>query len=179
MMMMMDKGWCAFHALRLSEHYKDLRELYSVSPLMPPFPFETNYRCTEDGCLAHDIDEGTHEQSHDAGCDAPNRENPTADLQQLIAIIDSSGIPLISVAPCQSAGGQSLGIEVVRYEPGMDFIAISHVWADGLGSPTEASLPRCPVAHLRARILALNADFDSKIVPDPDGPQYPVLLATK
>ncbi|PBK91634.1 hypothetical protein ARMGADRAFT_968454 [Armillaria gallica] len=46
----------------------------------------------------------------------------------------------------------------VRSASGTPYVAISHVWADGLGSTTEEGLPRCQVERL--------AGLASKLIPD-------------
>ena len=36
----------------------------------------------------------------------------------------------------------------VKLRPGLEYVTISHVWANGLGNPKENSLPRCQLARL-------------------------------
>jgi hypothetical protein len=49
----------------------------------------------------------------------------------------------------------------VDYRPGLRYVAISHVWADGLGNVTENSLPQCQLEHLCNLIQALYPESQS------------------
>lgn len=51
-----------------------------------------------------------------------------------------------------------MSIEVVRSTDSTSYVALSHVWADGLGNPTETALPRCQLSRVKAFIN--NLDFD-------------------
>lgn len=65
------------------------------------------------------------------------------------------------------------GVEpVVRPASEGPYVAISHVWADGLGSSTEIGLPRCQVERLDAVVRKLVPDgafwHDGLCVPSPE-----------
>jgi hypothetical protein len=64
----------------------------------------------------------------------------------------------------------NLTAELVEFSEGTPYIAISHVWADGLGNPYSNSLYRCKLIRLRELVLSLNAGFqpdssDSEAIP--------------
>ena len=56
--------------------------------------------------------------------------------------------------------------EIIKDEPGTAYIAISHVWADGLGNTRRNSLPLCQLITLRARLFRLvEIYWSSSILP--------------
>ncbi len=42
------------------------------------------------------------------------------------------------------------------YEPGIKYVALSHVWADGLGNPRRNALPNCQVVRICNTVAELN-----------------------
>ncbi|KAI0694802.1 hypothetical protein C8Q76DRAFT_571050, partial [Earliella scabrosa] len=60
--------------------------------------------------------------------------------------------------PALMYDGHALTVRTIDKGP---YIAVSHVWADGLGSTTEAGLPACQVARV--------ATYASQLIPDSDG----------
>ncbi|KAL8717187.1 MAG: hypothetical protein Q9225_005549 [Loekoesia sp. 1 TL-2023] len=69
------------------------------------------------------------------------------DQGHLSRILFSGGIPILYITP--SSETTALQIQVLNHNSHpLDFIAISHVWAHGLGNPTENALPSCQLYRL-------------------------------
>ena len=47
---------------------------------------------------------------------------------------------------------KQMSIEVVASTDSTPYVALSHVWADGLGNPTATALPRCQLSRLKTLI---------------------------
>ncbi|KAI0754106.1 hypothetical protein C8Q80DRAFT_346099 [Daedaleopsis nitida] len=93
--------------------------------------------CTEDACTFYTINAGAYIQRHvDPSCNCAYTIPPLDKVQRLL----SEG-----TVPAVVYNGTSL-----RIQPAADntYVAISHVWADGLGSITEVGLPTCQVARI-------------------------------
>src|SRR3984885_1142300 len=60
-------------------------------------------------------------------------------------------IPLFAI----SGSDDDIHIHVVPSETTKKYVAISHVWSDGLGNPEENSLPRCQLQFLQKRLVNL------------------------
>jgi hypothetical protein len=73
--------------------------------------------------------------------------------EKIINIILKGEGPLISLRT-QSNTGEIL-IHVEPRTPRSRYIAISHVWADGLGNPRANALPGCQLYQLRTRLNCL------------------------
>ena len=59
-------------------------------------------------------------------------------------------------------GGPNLKVGIVPFESGRPYVAISHVWSDGLGNPDANSLPQCQFEAL-TRYTALAANGTTTI----------------
>ncbi|RFU81906.1 het domain [Trichoderma arundinaceum] len=51
---------------------------------------------------------------------------------------------------------------VEPYEPGVPYVALSHVWANGLGNPKANSLPRCQITRVAQLIASLQAQVEGE-----------------
>lgn len=59
----------------------------------------------------------------------------------------SGKIPLLSIIVDERADAVVVSVE--PYKAGLEYIAISHVWADGLGNTDRNALPRCQLLRMR------------------------------
>lgn len=116
---------------------------------------ERHEGCTEEKCIAYNMDVQTAKAKHrqpDCKCvsvapsfdriiDATSRDSfPVIDMRVFLAA-HRSGIPEYE--------RDALRTYAVRdYREGMKFVAISHVWSDGLIGSSETGLPRCQIHHL-------------------------------
>lgn len=121
-------------------------------------------RCTADACQRNNVDLATYTQQHwPPDCQCPFLK---PDLSVVLDILDAGCFPVVRL----DADGRSLAIDRVQSDNRkMDYIAFSHVWADGLGSTTEVGLPSCQVRrlHCLAETRTRNGAFwvDSLCVP--------------
>ena len=67
-------------------------------------------------------------------------------------------IPLISMGLStdnhQRPGKDNADFEIIAYQPGMPYIAISHVWAHGLGNPKDNKIPLCQFRRLAGLVAS-------------------------
>ncbi|THC98295.1 hypothetical protein EYZ11_002228 [Aspergillus tanneri] len=147
-----NNGWCPHRALQLCRSYDYLVLNSLVGLIRRPPSVENHAQCLEmRRCCSHNLvldgldDYPFAHDSHGAEQQCPFVHVP---INQLIDIIDSRSIPLISL----SREGD-LDIQVVRCTPFMSYTAISHVWSDGMGNPQSNSLPQCQLLRLR-RLIA-------------------------
>lgn len=66
-------------------------------------------------------------------------------VEDIYNALHKGELPLLKLTQ-RNENLESLNIEVVTYTPETPYVAISHVWADGLGR--ENSVPRCQLSHL-------------------------------
>ncbi|GKU11333.1 unnamed protein product, partial [Fusarium langsethiae] len=166
------KGWCRFiiASAEIAMSPSLLRYI-DVGGLMP------NSRghefCTGEQCERNQINPQTYTQKHTTvEC---NCHFLKPDIGVVLEILDAGYFPVVKLAE----DAQSFEIGGVHLEDShSEYIAFSHVWADGLGSCTENGLPACQVRRLdqlaRER-CPYGAYFwiDSLCIPEaPDQKQY-------
>ncbi|KAK0471360.1 hypothetical protein IW261DRAFT_1612086 [Armillaria novae-zelandiae] len=157
---MVSNGWCPFTIAILSQNVCALSYASTRKPYIRD-DVEGHHRCTMSACVINMIDTSSYSNRHAVeGCTCAyskpslervcgsleNRENPVVhQLQPNDGLISSDG-------------------SKTRY------IAISHVWADGLGNTTEIGLPACQINRLAgiARRLIPSGAFwmDALCVPE-------------
>jgi hypothetical protein len=138
--LMSQKGWCAYDiALLNGTEVQNVSTLYFLANLSPPKSDVLHSSCTPEKCLPMQVEKLEYLQAHTTtGCNCTSiGSNQTI----LAAIIRSGEIPLITL--CEEE------IEIKRCMRGTKFVTISHVWADGMGNPSENSLPVCIVHQLQ------------------------------
>ena len=100
--------------------------------------------CTAEQCERNNIQAETYAQRHwPRTCRC--RPFWKLDITQARDVLDAGYIPIVRV----HADGRSLEVGGVHpNDKKADYIAFSHVWADGLGSNTETGLPACQIQRL-------------------------------
>lgn len=161
---MLRRGQCKYHAFWVVSHFS-AQAAYYISLLWAPrhpngTPTQTHEECSEVKCSLLQIDENDYKVKHQPGCDGCRMLGP--DVQEVSRILGDGGIPVIrlrtqsehqtaveeaALGPTQGVQ-DSIGVDVVPYQEGLDFCAISHVWSDGLGNPRVNALPYCQVRAL-------------------------------
>lgn len=138
---MLEKGWCIFDVHRIDLTTKGASTLYFLGNLQPTRSGRDHSGCTEDLCVWMTTDESyqTRHATHDCHCDS--KYSGMGDVQK---VLEGDEIPLI-----QRVGSKS-DAEHAEYRiiPSIEaicgnFVAISHVWAEGLGNPGANELPSC------------------------------------
>lgn len=171
-------AWCPNQISFATNHWPVILQYYTYL-LGPPLVLRDHKSCSEELCASNQVDEDQYETRHHTNCQCallmecshfcshndpsslsryaePNFE---ADRQKCVSILQSGGIPLISVSNPLLERFDTQP-EVVEFRPGLQYVAISHVWADGMGNPKRNCLPLCQMLALRAYIAPLLLMFD-------------------
>ncbi|ETI22027.1 hypothetical protein G647_06097 [Cladophialophora carrionii CBS 160.54] len=136
------KGWCRF-VVASAEVAMSPSLLRSVAAADFQESTKGHEHCTAEQCRRNHVELSTYKPLHTA----PNCQcaflKPS--IKSVRAILNVRKIPVVQL----SQNGRNLELGAVDlYDPSADYIAFSHVWADGLGSSTEAGLPRCQILRL-------------------------------
>lgn len=156
---MTKKGWCPFDIDRVDKSATSATLFYYLAHLPPLRPNTDHSLCTKDVCTSMTIDPSyqTKHAPQDCQCNSDFSDN-----QNVINALQGNEIPLIQEVlqlemiegPAKESDGlhSARFIEATAVEPkfriiesgkGINFVAISHVWAEGLGNPNGNSLPSC------------------------------------
>lgn len=118
-------------------------------------------KCNAGKCEAYQVDPDTyqtqhHQDCHDKKCkalgfDGFDSEDPARSKLLETIMCDQSRLSLSRPTPMAAYHeGQLRLVPVsVRHLFGHPFVAISHVWADGLGNSNENALPRCQLERIQ------------------------------
>jgi len=123
--------------------------LYYASTL-PRSPQKVDHnRCSMQSCIANNIDENSYLTKHVPGCvggclfKGPEPEKLKAILRQgLIPVINITNTPEFNDIEVEVTS-------VTKRSIANPFVAISHVWSDGLGNPHQNQLPVCQLRRLQ------------------------------
>ncbi|KAL9119128.1 MAG: hypothetical protein Q9187_004316 [Circinaria calcarea] len=141
---MKNLGWCPSTITQLAMDNPDLCSLYYTSRLPPPYTVMGHSACTDDSCLALQIDPNNYHTKHTkAHCHCPEL---ILDAQKIGKILRENRLPLVEICPYGEPANVKMTIRVDDGNVG--FVAISHVWADGLGNIKDNSLPACSLQEV-------------------------------
>jgi len=169
---MLDAGWCPYWTKIYCERFPPA-VIYCLSGLRRSR--HDHGACSLDQpCAIYDVDYNNYETKHAVGCQRQTCLFKGPDVKQLESIVAKGGIPLIrfskKIKPEDgqlpsvqlddatiprgnpgTADGAVIEIDVVEHTFGRPFIAISHVWAGGLGHFGANTLPQCQLRFLYER----------------------------
>jgi hypothetical protein len=160
---MIAHGWCPSDISRAEEKYLHIETLFIARMLDKTLPPRDHSRCMPSICNLYQIHHNNYKPQHQTeGCKCTQlvvqEENLTAPL------FKEGRFPLILL----KGNTENLTYEIV--ESGRaPYIAISHVWADGLGNPLANSLQKCKLQHLRSLVDAINEQDPEQIPPKQEG----------
>ncbi|KAL6228812.1 hypothetical protein BDW75DRAFT_226176 [Aspergillus navahoensis] len=133
----------------------------------PQMDTEDHSPCTDLRCVSKGVDRTEYRTRHVTDdCQCSHHEPP---MDEMLEIIRDGGTPLVSWNPAErDVAGQRLCIRRFSFIPGHipsievgangqlaipdivpSYIAISHVWADGLGNERQNSLPACQLSRIQ------------------------------
>ncbi|EMD39266.1 hypothetical protein CERSUDRAFT_122688 [Gelatoporia subvermispora B] len=165
---MIAQGWCPFTVSRLANSsicglvYASTREpFFRHDAVHKGHPNCTMYTCTLDSINVNEY--STKHCSADCRC-----EYTKPSLENVLDILSRNQIPVIKIRH-STISGTGLDLEVCPSSPNIPYVAISHVWADGMGSITDQGLPTCQLQRLATLVHQLSPDaaiwMDSLCVP--------------
>jgi len=148
-------GWCRSDIQRLGSTLLT-HGLFYASMLKPPGHgsapqiliskqlandfMSSNYKhqhCSDFSCCAYQWDKMEYKTKHvSENCTCGQRK---VCISNLVRNLDKGQIPVIRLQD---------GIKVLPAMPGVRYVAISHVWSDGLGNPNANALPHCRLEHI-------------------------------
>lgn len=143
-------GWCPSDIARAEAKYQSIQTLFLVQMLDKSLPKRDHSQCTNSSCNLYQINMGGYVPHHQhEGCSCEQLE---VDSDRLTEILRKENCyPLLRL----EGDLHNLRAELVEYSDKTPYIAISHVWADGLGNPDANSLQRCKLIHLRELVSAV------------------------
>ena len=137
-------GWCVTEAKLILESTSSLQTRHFLACLDKTDTTQTHQGCDTQQCMVYQNDLGAYQTKHvskECGC-----EQLAIDPEALHNILRKGFLPLIRVKLGQTLG--KLSIDIVASKSTSRYVALSHVWADGLGNPYANALPRCQLSYI-------------------------------
>jgi len=139
------KKMCPQTAYRICTSHNYMVAYYLMH--LPHRPEIDHLGCSTSTCTAFTISTTAYRTKHvDNKCSCEHRK---VDVNHISDIITQGKIPVVQLTP---RGNNDMELSVKGVSPGSAYVALSHVWLDGLGNPSENSLPRCQLQRLHSML---------------------------
>ncbi|KAL9485392.1 hypothetical protein ACSS6W_004181 [Trichoderma asperelloides] len=157
---MLQRGWCPSETEKIRSQFQGLHTMHHISQLQRPNANQDHSNCTRHLCTAFQMDIETYQPSHlsdDCGC-------PLINIDERVTSLILRSTDTYPILRFDQIGDESDNFELVvePYEPGVPYVALSHVWANGLGNPRANSLPRCQVKRVAQLIASLQGQVEAE-----------------
>ncbi|KAI1632878.1 hypothetical protein F4809DRAFT_61187 [Biscogniauxia mediterranea] len=177
------EGWCPSDLSRLFNQFST-STLYFIYQLPRPRPDETHHvirvwkenkliqgpptspssaqLCTPYKCVRRQIPDVNYRTKHVEGCE--DCDDIVANLDRLCEILEQGQIPLILTMEENDENSEIIFYEYDAKDDNVPYIAISHVWSDGLGNLDRNALPRCQLLRLSNMVRNLPGGYSNMLL---------------
>ncbi|EGX96191.1 HET domain protein [Cordyceps militaris CM01] len=156
---MLSVGWCPSEIEKLRSLFQGVASLHYVTRLRPRTKPGDHVHCTSYACRAFQIDISQYKPSHvSPECHCDDVHVDEAELGQILRETDSYPVLKIDTG---SDGTGPASIKMETYKQGVNYVALSHVWADGLGNPRVNAVPNCQVVRIANAVAGLNRTMNT------------------
>lgn len=148
---MLANGWCS-HRIDYLAKYHGL-DMFAYLSGLQPLRRRDHGRCKDQpSCVAYNVNPATYKTQHVTADCSCAFVGPSYDEVKRIAA--GGGVPLLDI---QQGSDSAFTIRVSERKPLSQYVALTHVWADGLGNPSECALPICQIRKLKAALSKLDS----------------------
>ncbi|CAF9939192.1 hypothetical protein IMSHALPRED_001243 [Imshaugia aleurites] len=159
-------NWCPSQIEIMMRSKMSLQSLYFFTSMQDPISAGRHGLCDNQKCLAYQTNPKNYAPQH--VIKACRCKDLYIDMSSLNAAVKIGALPLLRIREAGTL--DDLTVEIVVSQPDTCYVALSHVWADGLGNPKANALPRCQLLHLSKLTQNLRAKLS------PENPPNEVLL---
>ena len=164
---MKEAGWCRQRRYtllcQLRHNATSLISIFDLllKPLSSPEQPDANLHkdCRPEECVAHK-GKIEYDPIHHPDCEKNLCDIMPIKAEKLARIIQNDEIPILQYIPGTDT---TFEIDVLAFEPPMAYATVSHVWSDGYGNPTENSMQRCQLAHLKKKLEHIRGQIGDSI----------------
>jgi hypothetical protein len=145
-----ESGWCPLRLSALCSKFRLLNSIMLYLLDIPPCEAIGHSRCGKKMC--HADTQEYYIPGHEPQCSPRQCDLIEATLDKFLDIYKQSEIPVI--LRIEASDGK-LFLDVIPRSRYDYYIAISHVWSDGLGNDNENKIPQCQLTLLFTQVLVL------------------------
>lgn len=159
-------GWCPSQIEIIIRLSTSLQSLHFFASMPNSISTGNHGLCDNRKCVAYQTDLKSYATQHvSSECRC---KDVYVDLSSLNAVLTTGGLPLLRIREAKTLA--DLTVEIVISQPDTCYLALSHVWADGLGNAKANALPRCQLLRLSHITQRLRAKWS------PNNPQTQLLF---
>ncbi|KAK4553489.1 hypothetical protein LTR86_009546 [Recurvomyces mirabilis] len=157
---MQNNGWCPTDLRKWQAIAGGFQTLYYLSKVRQP-KTKDHGNCVGEVCVASQYNMDKQSLVH--RCGKHDCGLIFVDEEVMQATFDDGHFGLLRFSGLETM--ETLSMDVVSHKDESEYIALSHVWADGLGNPNSNALPRCQMEHVAkcAEQLSWNAGYDRSL----------------
>ncbi|KAF2655681.1 hypothetical protein K491DRAFT_758025 [Lophiostoma macrostomum CBS 122681] len=131
---LLQSGWCPVRVEHFSQQFSPSGQMFAAN--IERLDTADHSTCSQESCCHDQVDNKRYQTAHVKGC--PGCHEVSASSAELSKILESGSYPIVRLR--HSSTGDS-AISLHPYHAGVPYIAISHVWSDGLGNPQDNAVP--------------------------------------
>ncbi|KXS99439.1 hypothetical protein AC578_8149 [Pseudocercospora eumusae] len=146
-------GWCVHQIDKFREVMSFTAVVYIGSLKRYPKPWVDHDKCqSEKTCVALNIDKSSFDGVHvEPGCTCTAIETPAEEMHDIVA---TGGVAYVQ---CARATNGELRLMYRRATPCTRYVALSHLWADGIGNPHGNIIYQCQLEKIVERVALADA----------------------
>lgn len=150
-----DRGWCVRDISRHHQGQSCLVMYYALS-LGPRLVSRDHTACLNTECLTLQVDHATYRTQHVLpGCDCAH---VGVDVTQICDLINQDQTPILTLS---SRNDNPPKLHISSAGNDLNYVCISHVWANGFGNLHANSLPLCQLTRIQNYVNDLYPPSDS------------------
>lgn len=143
-------GWCPSRLRTLVPDTTETTLLWYYANLKPPAVRDAHVQCTNYECASLQLDTQTYSSAHSIQNCMCSFNGPQP--SELLHVVEAGLLPIVIV---RTIRGRHVRVHLESRNSDVDFVAISHVWADGNGNPGANTLPSCALQQVQCYVNAL------------------------
>ncbi|QIW98933.1 hypothetical protein AMS68_004451 [Peltaster fructicola] len=157
--LMISRGWCPSDVKQWRNDFYGFQHIFYLSKIEQP-KIKDHSLCVGKDCAANQYDAAQRPTVH--RCADKRCGSIAVDIEAVKGILADGYIALLDVSLDETDTQYGLKVEVVSSREHSIYVALSHVWADGLGNPSGNALPRCQLTFVANAVqnLAREAGHD-------------------
>ena len=156
---LIEAGWCLKYLGTFVEMHgprSRVTVLYFISNMRRSVLGKDHASCSLEGCVYATFTQEEYETTHvTSECTCKHLALHNSSLYPINDILCQKSIPLISVVLGDDNNARLRLTESASVGPRPLYVAISHVWSDGLGNPIDNSMPTCQLQLIQSLVNGL------------------------
>lgn len=152
------QGWCPFIVAGVEEEGSVALKYYFAT-MGAPLVKRNHRRCSDYECKAKDF--LPKELQHAEGCNGCSLSSIV--MEELRDLIKRDQTPIIQFVTTGEPTGNEARVVVRGADHSTPYVALSHVWMDGLGNPISNSMPYCQLHRIQQMVNSLYPTGENRI----------------